>query len=107
LCNFCITGISPGLGLIIEEFDCTLTQATWLISACLLGEFLGCYFIAPFSIKYGTRPLWLFICTVFFVCNIWGAVAKSFPSLLLARLFASWAGKRFLYIISFVRVYID
>lgn len=91
LCNFCITGLAPGFGQLIEEFDISLTQVTWLISACLLGEFMGCYSVAPFATRYGKRPLWL-ICGLFFlVCNIWAAVAQSFPSLLLARFFASWA----------------
>ncbi|OAG40130.1 hypothetical protein AYO21_05608 [Fonsecaea monophora] len=91
LCNFCITGLAPGFGQIIAEFNVTLTQVTWLISACLLGEFMGCYTVAPFSTRYGKRPIWLLTSVVFFVCNIWASVAKSYPSLLLARFFASWA----------------
>jgi predicted MFS family arabinose efflux permease len=93
LCNFCITGLAPGFGEIIAEFDVTLTQVTWLISACLLGEFMGCYTVAPFSTRYGKRPIWLLISLIFFLCNIWASLAKSYPSLLLARFFASWAGK--------------
>jgi predicted MFS family arabinose efflux permease len=92
LCNFAITGIAPGIGQVMMEFGCTLTEATWLISACLLGNFWGCYFLGPFALKYGKRPVWLFCVVFFFVCNIWAATAKSFVSLLLARFFASWAG---------------
>ncbi|OAL45661.1 MFS general substrate transporter [Pyrenochaeta sp. DS3sAY3a] len=91
LCNFAITGISPGIGQVMVEFGCTLTEATWLISACLLGNFWGCYFLGPFALRYGKRPVWLFCVVFFFVCNIWAATAKSFVSLLLARFFASWA----------------
>ncbi|KIW12694.1 hypothetical protein PV08_09972 [Exophiala spinifera] len=91
LCNFCITGLAPGFGQLIEEFHISLTQVTWLISACLLGEFMGCYTVAPFSTRYGKRPLWLLCGLFFFVCNLWAAAAKSYSSLLLARFFASWA----------------
>lgn len=54
---------------------------------------MGCYTIAPLAIRYGKRPLWIGCALIFFVCNIWAAVAKSYTSLLLARFFASWAGK--------------
>ena len=93
LCNFCITGLAPGFEQLIVEFDISITQATWLISACLLGEFMGCYTIAPFATKYGKRPVWLIIALLFFVCNLWASVAKSYVSLLLARFFASWASE--------------
>ncbi|OQV07286.1 hypothetical protein CLAIMM_11741 [Cladophialophora immunda] len=56
LCNFYITGLVPGFGPPIEEFDISLTQVTWLISTCLLGESLRCYTIAPFSTRYDSLP---------------------------------------------------
>lgn len=91
LCNFCITGLAPGFSQLIPEFDITITQASWLLTSNLLGQFMGVFTLAPLASKYGKRPVWLSISLVFFVCNIWASVAKSYPSLLLARLFAAYA----------------
>lgn len=93
LCNFGITGIGPGFGQIMDEFNCSVTQVTWLVTVCYLGLFFGCYVVGPFAVKFGKRPVWLGITLVFLVCNIWASVAKSYVSLLLARLFASMASK--------------
>jgi predicted MFS family arabinose efflux permease len=54
---------------------------------------MGCFLCAPLASKFGKRPVWLACSVIFFVCNIWAAVAKNFASLLCARIFATWAGK--------------
>jgi predicted MFS family arabinose efflux permease len=79
--------------LIAVEFGATTSQLTYLIAGSLLGEAMGCFVVAPLASKYGKRPVWLGCIVVFFICNVWAAVSRSYVSLLLARLFASMAGK--------------
>lgn len=55
---------------------------------------MGCFTVAPLAVRFGKRPVWLGCMTVFFVCHIWAAASQSYASLLVARLLASWAGKR-------------
>jgi len=91
--NFGISGISPGFGQLEEEFGATIDQLTYLISVTGLGMGMGCYTITPLATLLGKRPIWLGCMTVNLVCNIWAASAHSYPSLLVARFLASWAGK--------------
>lgn len=92
LINFMITGLAPGFGLIIQEFEISVTEVTWLVSACLVAQFFSCYTIAPWSVRFGMRPIWLICTLVFVLCNVWAAVAKSYTSLLLSRMCAAYAG---------------
>ncbi|KAJ9604691.1 hypothetical protein H2200_010805 [Cladophialophora chaetospira] len=92
LTNFGISGISPGFEQLAEEFHVSINQLTYLISVKGLGMAMGCFTIAPFSVRYGKRPVWLCCMTGFFVCHTWAAASKSYASLLVARLLASWFG---------------
>ncbi|KIW67166.1 hypothetical protein, variant [Phialophora macrospora] len=89
--NFCITGLAPGFGQIFDEFHCSTSQLSYLISGPGLGEALGCFFIAPLASRYGKRPLWVVSSTLFFICNIWAAASPNYSSLLVGRIFAAWA----------------
>lgn len=92
--NFCITGLAPGFGQIFEDFHSSTTQLSYLISGPGLGEALGCFLIAPLASRYSKRPLWVGCSMIFFICNIWAALSPSYPSLLVARIFAAWACKQ-------------
>jgi MFS family permease len=95
--NFCITGLAPGYGQIFDEFHCSTSQLSYLISGPGLGEALGCFFIAPLASRYGKRPLWVVCSTLFFICNICAAVSPNYSSLLVGRIFAAWACKQHFY----------
>jgi predicted MFS family arabinose efflux permease len=97
LCNFCITGLAPGFGQLEAEFKVSITDLTYLISVGVLGEGMGCFTIAPLAKKIGKRPIWLSTVIVFFFCNIWASCARSYPSLLVARLLATWAGSSWIH----------
>jgi predicted MFS family arabinose efflux permease len=92
LTNFGISGISPGFEQLAEEFGVSINQLTYLISVTGLGMAMGCFTIVPLSVRFGKRPIWLGCMTGFFVCHIWAAASKSYASLLVARLLASWFG---------------
>ncbi|KAH8816701.1 major facilitator superfamily domain-containing protein [Xylogone sp. PMI_703] len=91
LCNFCITGLAPGFEELHKDFGNPISQLSYLISVTGLGEAMGCFSVAPLASKFGKRSVWLACMLVFFICNVWSAVAKSFASLLVARLLATWA----------------
>jgi MFS family permease len=72
---------------IIEAFDITATQAGYLVSFNILFLGWGNLFWIPLSEKIGKRPVLVAGALLFFVSSIWSSVAKTYGSLLAARIF--------------------
>ncbi|KAJ9602218.1 hypothetical protein H2200_013338 [Cladophialophora chaetospira] len=89
--NYITVSISPILITIITNFNITLNQASYLITLNLLLLGLGNLFWIPLSEKIGKRPVLIACSGLFFVSTIWAAVAKSYGSLLGARLVQGFA----------------
>ncbi|CAM1509797.1 Fc.00g001320.m01.CDS01 [Cosmosporella sp. VM-42] len=92
LSNYSLSAMTPGLGGVIEEFKITATESGYLVSFQILTLGLGNLFWIPLSLKYGKRPVAVVSSALFFVTCIWAAEAKSYGSLLAARLVTGWAG---------------
>ena len=52
----------------------------------MLGLGLGCVLWSPTAIIYGKRPVYLAGTVLFLASSIWAAAAKSYSSLLVARI---------------------
>ena len=91
LSNFITNAIAPVLILIAEDFDVSVTKASYLFSLNLLFLGLGNLFWIPLSLKIGKRPVLLLTAIMFFASSIWSAVAKSWGSLLAARIIQGFA----------------
>lgn len=72
---------------VIEAFDITTTQAGYLISFNILLLGWGNLFWIPLSEKIGKRPVLIAASFIFFISSVWSAVAKTYASLLAARIF--------------------
>jgi predicted MFS family arabinose efflux permease len=92
--NFAVIGIAPGFGDLAEEFGLNANELTWLISAPNIAFFIGCFALAPLANTVGRRPIWLGCITIFLLGNIWCATAKSYVSLMLARILTASAGEQ-------------
>ncbi len=91
LSNFITNSIAPVLVLVAKDFDVTVTKASYLFSINLLFLGLGNLFWIPLSLKIGKRPVLVLCAIIFFVSSIWSAVAKSWGSLLGARIIQGFA----------------
>ncbi|ERS98383.1 hypothetical protein HMPREF1624_05167 [Sporothrix schenckii ATCC 58251] len=86
LSNFSIGTVTPGLTRIIEEFDISLSQASYLITAQILTLGVGNLFWIPLCLKFGKRPTTIISVALFLATSIWSTTAKSYNSLLAARI---------------------
>ncbi|KAK5686534.1 hypothetical protein LTS10_002654 [Elasticomyces elasticus] len=91
LSNYITVSISPILGLVATKFQASITEAGWLITVNLLFLGLGNLFWIPLSEKIGKRPVLVITSGLFFVSTVWAAVAKSYGSLLGARIAQGFA----------------
>ncbi|KAK3636498.1 hypothetical protein LTR56_014124 [Elasticomyces elasticus] len=85
--NFC----DRLLLLVATKFQASITEAGWLITVNLLLLGLGNLFWIPLSEKIGKRPVLVITSGLFFVSTVWAAVAKSYGSLLGARIVQGFA----------------
>jgi MFS family permease len=86
LSNYITASISPILVPIVEEFEISVTKASYLITLNILTLGVGNLFWVPLSLKIGKRPVLLLCSLIFFVGSIWSCVAQSYGSLLGARI---------------------
>ncbi|KAK5699467.1 hypothetical protein LTR97_005595 [Elasticomyces elasticus] len=91
LSNYITVSISPILGLVAAKFQASITEAGWLITVNLLFLGLGNLFWIPLSEKIGKRPVLVITSGLFFVSTVWAALAKSYGSLLGARIVQGFA----------------
>jgi MFS family permease len=72
---------------VVDAFDISFTEASYLISFNILLLGLGNLFWVPLSEKIGKRPVLVASSGIFFVSSIWSAVAKTYASEFAARVF--------------------
>lgn len=92
LVNYANAGLAPAFYVISQEFGKTQneTSALLLWSVFTLGLFN--FFWVPVANYFGKRPVFVFALLLLSLCCIWGAVAKSFESLLWSQIVAAFAG---------------
>ncbi|KAM3070204.1 hypothetical protein ACMFMF_008557 [Clarireedia jacksonii] len=90
--NVFAAGISPLFSLLIEEFHCSVDQASRLASYALLMLGLSNLFALPAVEYLGKRYTILVSMVVFLGSNIWAAKAQSYNSLVGSRFLGGFAG---------------
>ncbi len=78
--------LASGFSIMSQEFDVDLNTLSYLVGAFMLAMAVGSAFLAPTAVIYGKRIIYLVSCVIFFGGAIWGGAAKSFGSLLGARI---------------------
>lgn len=77
----------PGFSIVALDLDVSLTHVTLLNGSLVMALGVSAYFCNALATVYGTRLIFL-LTTVFLVATCcWGAAAKSYNSLLAARVF--------------------
>lgn len=88
--SFIIGGMTPLLAPVMTEFKTTfhesLNTLTYLVGAFMMAMGVSSLFFAPSAVLYGKRLIYLVSQVIFFGSCLWGAKAKSFGSLLGARI---------------------
>ncbi|KAG5362414.1 putative MFS-type transporter [Yarrowia sp. C11] len=77
--------LASGFNIMAKEFDVTLNTLSYLVGAFMLAMAVGSAILAPTAVIYGKRMIYLISCLIFFGGAIWGGAAKSFGSLIGAR----------------------
>jgi MFS family permease len=90
--NVFAAGISPLFSLLIEEFHCSVDQASRLATYALLMLGLSNILSLPAVEYLGKRYTILISMAVFLGSNIWAAKAQSYNSLLGSRFLGGFAG---------------
>ncbi|RDW29254.1 major facilitator superfamily domain-containing protein [Yarrowia lipolytica] len=78
--------LASGFNIMAKEFDVTLNTLSYLVGAFMLAMAVGSAILAPTAVIYGKRMIYLISCLIFFGGAIWGGAAKSFGSLIGARI---------------------
>lgn len=92
LTNYAIGGLAPAFYELSIQFDKTQTETSALLlwPILVLGAFN--FFWVPMANYFGKRPIFVFASLLLSVCYLWGALAKSFESLLWSNIIAAFAG---------------
>ena len=92
LTNYGIGGLAPAFYILSLEFDKTVTETSDLLLWPILVLGVFNFFWVPIANYFGKRPVFVLASGLLCVCFIWGAVAKSFNSLLWSNIIAAFAG---------------
>ncbi|KAK4647839.1 uncharacterized protein QC761_104890 [Podospora bellae-mahoneyi] len=92
LTNFGIGGLTSAFYLISLEFEKSLPETSALLLWPILVLGLFNFFWVPLANYFGKRPVFVLSCGLLFASYIWGALAKSFESLLWSNIVAAFAG---------------
>jgi MFS family permease len=84
--NYSTASLSPAIVPLIHAFDITPQKASYLNTFNILFLELGNLFWVPLALKLGKRPVLITCLVIFFGSCIWNAVAKSWGSMLGARI---------------------
>ncbi|KEF58458.1 uncharacterized protein A1O9_06384 [Exophiala aquamarina CBS 119918] len=87
--GFMTGGLIPAFGALAEEFDVSLNAAVYTTSTQILFLGIAPLFWGPLAERYGRRPVWLISTLLSMACNLGCALAKTYPQLLVARIFQS------------------
>ena len=86
LSNYSTASLSPAIVPLIKEFNITGTKASYLNTFNILFLGLGNLFWVPLALKFGKRPILIMCLAIFFASCVWNAEAKSWGSMLGARI---------------------
>ena len=86
LSNYSTASLSPALVPLIKDFNTTGTKVSYLNTFNILFLGLGNLFWVPISLKIGKRPVLIMCLAIFFSSCVWNAEAKSWGSMLGARI---------------------
>lgn len=92
LTNFAIGGLAPAFYELSIEFNKTQTETSALLLWPILVLGVFNFFWVPLANYIGKRPIFVFASLLLSVAYLWGAVAKSFNSLLWSNIIAAFAG---------------
>ncbi|KAF2136898.1 uncharacterized protein K452DRAFT_258446 [Aplosporella prunicola CBS 121167] len=90
--NYSIGGLAPAFAVLSKEFDKSEDETSDLLLWPVLVLGLMNFFWVPLANYFGKRPVFVFSSLLLFLTCIWGAVAKSFKSLLWCNIVAAFAG---------------
>ncbi|KAK4609020.1 hypothetical protein CLAFUW4_14673 [Fulvia fulva] len=85
LTNYAIGGLAPAFYPLSIEFDKTMTQTSELLIWPILISGVFNFLWVPLALYIGKRPVFVFSTLLLAVAYLWGALAKSFESLLLVQ----------------------
>ncbi|KAL2417987.1 hypothetical protein ABEF95_002438 [Exophiala dermatitidis] len=95
VCKACGAGPSVGAVAMATSFFAPpsdpnfvnyISKVAYFFTGAALTIGIGQFIWTPVAIKYGRRPVYIICFTLLTVCNIWAACAKSYGSMLAARL---------------------
>ncbi|EME38989.1 hypothetical protein DOTSEDRAFT_57289 [Dothistroma septosporum NZE10] len=92
LTNYAIGGMSPAFYPLSIEFDKTVTQTSGLLIWPILTLGVFNFLWVPLALYIGKRPVFVFSTLLLSMAFLWGALAKSFESLLWSTIVAAFAG---------------
>ncbi|KAF2104890.1 MFS general substrate transporter [Rhizodiscina lignyota] len=92
LTNFAIGGLAPAFYILSIQFNKSLTETSDLLLWPILVLGVFNFFWVPMANYFGKRPIFCFASLLLCLCDIWGAVATSFRSLLWSTIIAAFAG---------------
>lgn len=79
--------LAAGFNNVSETFNVSTEKVALTTGLYMMGLGVGSVFFSPTAILWGKRPVYLLASIMFSCSGIWCATAKSFPSLLLGRIF--------------------
>ena len=91
LSYYITSSLNPILVDIAAHFDVSVTRASWLVSFNVLFLGIGNLLWIPLAQKIGKRPVILICTAMFFASSIWCAEAKTYGSMLGARVIQGFA----------------
>ncbi|EOA81431.1 uncharacterized protein SETTUDRAFT_72109, partial [Exserohilum turcica Et28A] len=90
--NFAIGGLAPAFYVLSTEFDKTMGEVSHLLLYPILVLGVFNFFWVPIANYVGKRPVFVVGSALLCCCCVWGAVARSFTSLLWSNIISAFAG---------------
>nr|POE56177.1 protein hol1 [Quercus suber] len=92
LTNYAIGGLSPAFFELSIEYNKTQAEVSALLSWPVLTLGLFNFFWVPIANRFGKRPVFVFTTLLLCMAYLWGALARSFKSLLWSNIVGAFAG---------------
>ncbi|KXS96406.1 hypothetical protein AC578_3002 [Pseudocercospora eumusae] len=92
LTNYAIGGLAPAFYPLSIEFHKSMTETSELLIWPILVLGLFNFFWVPLANFFGKRPIFVISTLLLTVCYLWGALARTFRSLLWSNIIAAFAG---------------
>lgn len=83
--------LAAGFNDVAREYKVNVGDVSLTTGLYMLGMGLGSVIWSPTAILWGKRPVYLASVVLFLLSNVWCSTAKTFPSLIVARIFQGFA----------------